>query len=45
MDIERKEPTKAFEKYIDSIFIIQNGLMFVTNVMCMFLLRNKIERP
>lgn len=29
MDIERREPTEAFKKYVDSIFIIQNELMFV----------------
>ena len=30
MNIERGNPTIAFGKYIDSIFIIENNLMFVT---------------
>lgn len=29
MNTEREFPTKAFDKYIDSIFIIENDLMFV----------------
>ena len=30
MNIEREKPTIAFGKYVDSIFIIENDLMFVT---------------
>ncbi|MBO5954455.1 MAG: hypothetical protein J6Q13_00620 [Clostridia bacterium] len=29
MNIEKEFPTKAFEKYVDPIFIIENDLMFV----------------
>lgn len=29
MSNERKEPTEAFNKYIDAMFIIDNHLMFV----------------
>ena len=29
MNLERENPTNAFEKYINPIFIIENGLMRV----------------